>query len=92
MYDMKRSRYKLENIFALKICLTTFDKLVKKKSAILLNSKKKNHYINVREYPRGNTKWTIQRNWQHRVHKTKENKAQTVHNMCWTSLYVNKHK
>jgi hypothetical protein len=44
MYDMKRSRYKLENIFALKICLTTFDKLVKKESAILLNSKKKSLY------------------------------------------------
>ena len=28
-------------------------------------------YINVREYRRGNRKWTIQRNWQHRVHKTK---------------------
>ena len=24
-----------------------------------------NHYINVREYRRGNHKWTIQRNWQH---------------------------
>jgi hypothetical protein len=30
--------------------------------------------INVREYRRGNQKWTIQRNWQHRVHKTKKNK------------------
>jgi hypothetical protein len=29
-----------------------------------------NHLINVREYRRGNQKWTIQRNWQHRVHKT----------------------
>ena len=27
--------------------------------------------INVREYQRGNQKGTIQRNWQHRVHKTK---------------------
>jgi hypothetical protein len=26
-------------------------------------------YINVREYCRGNQKWTIQKNWQHRVHK-----------------------
>ena len=41
---MKRTRYKLENIFALNICLTTFDKLVKKESAILLNSKKKSLY------------------------------------------------
>jgi hypothetical protein len=43
--------------------------------------------ISVREYRRGNQKWTIQRNWQHRVHKTKEDKAQTVHNMCWTPLW-----
>jgi hypothetical protein len=41
LYDMKRSRYKLENIFALKICLTTFEQFVKKESAILLNTKKK---------------------------------------------------
>jgi hypothetical protein len=26
--------------------------------------------VNVIEYGRGNHKWTIQRNWQHRVHKT----------------------
>jgi hypothetical protein len=26
--------------------------------------------INVREYQRDNQKWTIQRHWQHRVHKT----------------------
>jgi hypothetical protein len=28
--------------------------------------------INVREYRRGNQNWTIQRNWQHRVHKTQD--------------------
>jgi hypothetical protein len=33
---------------------------------------------NIREYRRGNTKWTIQRNWQHGVHKTKENKHNTI--------------
>jgi hypothetical protein len=33
-----------------------------------------------REYRRGNQKWTIQRNWQHRVHKTKKNKANIQHN------------
>ena len=49
-------------------------------------------YINVREYRKGNQKWTIQRNWQHRVHKTKKNKTKTQHNMCWTPLYANKHK
>jgi hypothetical protein len=33
------------------------------------------YYINVREYRRGNQKWTIQRNWQYRVHKKQaENK------------------
>ena len=32
--------------------------------------------INVREYQRGDQKWTIQRNWQHRVHKT--NKRQRI--------------
>ena len=46
-------------------------------------------YINTREYRRGNQKWTIQRNWQHRVHKTKTNKTKAQHNMCWTPLYVN---
>jgi hypothetical protein len=48
--------------------------------------------INVREYRRGNQKRTIQRNWQHRVHKTKKNKTKTQHNMCWTPLCTNKHK
>jgi hypothetical protein len=28
--------------------------------------------INVREYQRGNQKYTIQRNWQHRVYKTQD--------------------
>ena len=28
--------------------------------------------INVREYQRGNQKWTIQRNWKHRAHKTQD--------------------
>jgi len=44
-------------------------------------------YINVREYRRGNQKRTIQRNWQHRVYKTKKNKTKTQHNMHWTPLY-----
>ena len=44
--------------------------------------------INVREYQRCNQKWTIQRNWQHRTHKT--NKTKTQHNMCWTPLYARK--
>jgi hypothetical protein len=32
--------------------------------------------INIREHQRGNQKWTIQRNWQQSVHKTKRNKHQ----------------
>ena len=44
--------------------------------------------INVREYRRGNQKWTIQRNWQHRVHKTKKNKRKTQHNMWKTPQLV----
>ena len=48
--------------------------------------------INVRKYSKGQSKWTIQRNWQHSVHKTKINKTKTQHNMCWTPLYANKHK
>jgi hypothetical protein len=40
---------------------------------------KRNLYsiINVREYLMGNQKWTIQRNWQLRVHKTKTKKNTT---------------
>jgi hypothetical protein len=45
--------------------------------------------INVGEYRRGDKTWTIQRNWQHRVHKTKKNKAKTQHNICWTPLITN---
>ena len=44
-------------------------------------------WINFREYRRGNQKWTIQRNCQHRVHKTNTNKTTTQHNMCWTPVY-----
>ena len=31
--------------------------------------------------PKGPAKKTIQRNWQHRVHKIKKNKTKTQHNM-----------
>ena len=37
---------------------------------IKVNNKNK---INVWEHRRGNHKWTTQRNWQHRAHKTKKN-------------------
>ena len=35
-------------------------------------------YINVREYRRGNQKWTIQRNWQHRYARRRESKHNTT--------------
>jgi hypothetical protein len=43
--------------------------------------------INVRECRKGNKKWTIQRNWQHRVHKTnkKQNKNTTQYVLDTTS-------
>ena len=34
--------------------------------------------INNREYQRGNQKWTIQRNWQNRVHMTQDKKRQKI--------------
>ena len=53
-------------------------------------NKKWREYINVREYRRGNQKWTIQRNWQHRVHNTKKNTTQyaldtTMHKQAHTT-------
>ena len=57
--------------------------------------------INVRETPRVNQKWTTQRNWQHRVHKTqdedKQNKNTTQYVLAptmWkqTQQNVNKYK
>jgi len=48
--------------------------------------------INVREYRRVDKKWTIQRNWQHRIHKTSKSKTKTQHNMCWTPVCAKKHK
>ena len=37
---------------------------------------------NIREYRTSNQKWTIQRNWQHRVHRTQveDNKHQRIPN------------
>jgi hypothetical protein len=43
--------------------------------------------INVREFRRGNQKWTIQRNWQHRVHKTKKTK-QKHNTICVGNHYM----
>ena len=36
-------------------------------------------------------KWTLQRNWQHRSHKTKKNKTKTQDNMYRTPLHATKH-
>jgi len=52
----------------------------------------KDTQINASEYKRDNQKWTIQRNWQHRLHKTKKKKKKT-HTvlrgfmLCMTSMY-----
>jgi len=48
--------------------------------------------IKVREYQRGNQKWTIQRNWKHRAYKTMKNKTKTQYSMCWIPLCAIKHK
>jgi uridine kinase len=34
--------------------------------------------INIREYRMGNKKWTIQKDWQHRVHRVKKTTTQYV--------------
>ena len=43
--------------------------------------------VNVREYRMGNQRWSNQRNWQHRVHKTKTNQANTQHKVWDTTMY-----
>jgi len=49
--------------------------------------------INDRENRRANHEWTIQRNWQHCMHKTKTNSTKkTQHDMCWIPFYANIHK
>jgi hypothetical protein len=54
------------------------------------NTQYNTYTINVREYRRGNQKWTIQKNWQHRVHNTKKNTTQYV--LDTTMRNLNKHK
>jgi hypothetical protein len=46
--------------------------------------------INVREYRRGNSKWTIKKNWQHMVHmiqktKKRHNTIYAEHNYTQTN-------
>jgi len=48
--------------------------------------------INVREYRRGNQEWTIQRHWQHRVHKREEKQTKNTTRYALSPLYANKHK
>ena len=64
----------------------TFSQILLKSSEVISTSKPVPSYnfITVREYRRGNQKWTIQRNWQNRVHKTNKNKTNTKYNVCWT--------
>ena len=43
----------------------------------------------VREYRRDNQKWTIQRNWQHRVHRLEEKQTKTNNvNETWSVLHT----
>jgi hypothetical protein len=41
--------------------------------------------MDIRDYRRGNQKWTIQRNWQHRVHKTQDEDKQNKHTKHYVS-------
>ena len=55
----------------------------------------KTYVINVGDYRRWNKKWTIQRNWQHSVHKSQDEDKQSTKtpiNMCWTPLYASTRK
>ena len=63
----------------------------KKLNNFLCNQRQREFYavvyqVNVRENRRGNRKWTIHRNWQHKVHKMKTKKTKTKRNMCWAPL------
>ena len=53
------------------------------------NNKRIILYINVREYRSGNQKWTIQRNWQHWVHKTQDEDKQN--NKIHITVFVGHH-
>jgi hypothetical protein len=65
----------------------TTDQKVVRMSMTLSSYEYNNVETNVRQYRKGNRKWTIQRNWQHRVHKTKKNKTKTQHTMCYENCY-----
>ena len=58
--------------------------------SLIIHSFKKYNQINVREYGRTNQKWTFQRNWQHKIHKTKKNKTKTQHNIVLDTGHYNK--
>jgi hypothetical protein len=44
--------------------------LCENQNHIIGNTKHPDYIIHLREYRRGNQKWRIQRNWQHRGHTT----------------------
>ena len=44
--------------------------------------------INVRENRRGNQEWTIQRNWQHWVHKTQDEDKQNIETLEKTEVAI----
>ena len=65
---------------------------LKRSQMVLFTSIQYVRQINVRAYGKDNQKWTIPRNWRHRVHKAKKNKTTPQHNICLIPLYANKQK
>ena len=65
------------------VCLLKAEKVTNQKIYIFI-LRVHSYYINVREYRKGNQKWTNQRIWQHKGHKMKT--------ICvWTPLCTNNH-
>ena len=50
------------------------------------------HVNKLKWIPKGKAKLKMKRHWQHWVCKTKTNKTKTQHIMCWTLIYLSKHK
>ena len=85
MYDHVGERFHFQCIYV----KTHFQSPVRWKVYMLLNDETDRIIssmkvkINAREYrshSRGNQKWTIKRNWQHRVHKTQDEDKQSKNN------------
>lgn len=63
-----------------------FQETESKKTSLLFTMINANYTLNTRRrIPKGNEKREIHRNWQQRVHKTKENKAKTQYNYMKTN-------